>query len=691
MARQLTGTVEFSGESMHAVVESGRVAGVALRAPEIRIAETRDAEIELDLASVDAGAGELARLVRALPLANVDKTLQTLDWSGPANAEARVWLPVKHREDWRLAGSIDFGGADIALREHGISMANISGQLPFSRRRLGPGVLSGRMQDEAVEIALDSWFQPEFSLGLRGRLPLQGLLPVGWKTNLSDILTRVDGNTEFEIEFAGRRPVTDEGAQMKVTSSLEGVVLDLPFPLRKSAAEVWPFELVLPLGEELRPAHFSVEERFAGRWLMTSDYWQLGLGLGGAQVDLPVAENFIVEGAVPALEIDRWLGLLTSAAEHGLRPEASPFNPSGLSGWMDVTVGDLRVQRRSLGEIRLALNREDDYWRLNGSGERVHGSVRFPASGEADRALIADMQQLHWPGARADAPDRSDRPSDLDPRRLPALDILIRQFKWGDLDLGEFRLNSHHDTQGLQIEQLSSRREGLETIGSGEWRWMDGAPRSEMRLRLATDNLGEALTSAGFDIALQRGQAVVEVNGTWSGSPVDFGLKHLEGDLELVVTDGAIPEAGPGAGRVLGLISLNSIPRRLRLDFSDVFGEGLAFDRAAGRFELSGGVASTDDLRIDAPAAEIRVRGHTNFQNRTFDQTLIVRPGVGSALPVIGALAGGPVGAAAGAALQQIFSKPLGGISEVRYAVTGGWQDPTIEPVAVEPAGDGNG
>ena len=688
VARQLDGTVEFSGESMHAVVESGRVAGVALHAPEIRIAETRDAEIELDLASVDSGAGELARLVRALPLGDTEKALQVLEWSGPANAEANVWLPVKHREDWRLAGRVDFGGADMAVRDHGISVANISGQIPFTRERLGPGMLSGRMQDEAVEIALDSWFQPEFSLGLRGRLPLKGLLPVGWKSNLSDILTRIAGDAEFEIEFAGRRPATDEGAQMKVTSSLEGVILDLPLPLRKSAAEVWPFEFVLPLDDELRPARFRVDERFAGRWLMTSDYWQLGLGLGGVQVDLPVAENFIVEGVLSALEIDQWLGLLTSVSEHGLKPGGSE---SDLSGWMDVVVGNLRVQRRSLGEMRLALNREDNYWRLNGSGERVHGSVRFPASGKVDRALIADIQNLHWPAAALDAPETLNQPSELDPRRLPSLDILIRQFEWGDLDLGEFRLNSHHDAQGLQIEQVSSQGDDLEMTGSGEWRWVDGEPRSEMRLRLAADNLGRTLKEAGFDVALQRGQAVIEMNGNWPGSPIDFSLQRLEGNLELVVTDGVIPAAGPGVGRVLGLISLNSIPRRLRLDFSDVFGEGLAFDRAAGRFELSGGVASTDDLRIDAPAAEIRMRGHTNLEDRTYDQTMIVRPGVGSALPVIGALAGGPVGAAAGAALQQIFSKPLSGISEARYAVTGTWEAPVLQPVSVEPAENDDG
>jgi len=687
-AERVAGTIEFSGESIHAVMTSGRVAGVELRAPEIRIEEARDAEIEMHLASVDAGADDLSRLVRALPLGNFETALDALEWSGEAAARASVWLPVKHREDWRLAGVIDFAGAQMNVREPGISLGDISGSLPFTRDRVGPAALTGRMQGQVVEIDMDGWFQPRFTLGLQGRLPLNALLPASWRANLTGIRERITGMTDVGIEFAGNASGSEAGVQMRVESNLEGVALQLPRPLQKQASAAWPLELVLPLGNAADPVRFRIDDRVSGRWLMAPDYWQLGLGLGGAEVELPVAENFIVEGSVPALELDGWLKLLVDTPGEGPAPNAVA---SDLSGWLDVTVDELQVAGRSLGQMRLALSREDNYWRLNGAGERAHGSIRFPASGQADRSLIADMQHIHWPGPKGERPATPGPPSGMDPRRLPALDILIRELRWNELDLGEFRLNSHHDSQGLQIEQVSSQRDGFELNGSGDWRWSDAGPLSEMRLRLVSDNLGRALEQAGFDVALQRGQAVVEMNGSWPGSPIDLGLQRLEGNLELVVTDGVIPEAGPGAGRVLGLMSLNSIPRRLRLDFSDVFGEGLAFDRAAGRFELSGGVATTDDLRIDAPAAEVRMRGRTNLEQRTYDQTLIVRPGVGSALPVIGALAGGPVGAAAGAALQQIFSRPLGGISEVRYSVTGTWQNPKIEPVAVESAENGDG
>lgn len=684
VAENISGHIEFSGESISAVGDSGTVAGVQLQAPRVHIREARNAEIELHLEAVDAGAEGLERLTKAFPLDAVERALERLSWQGGASAEASVWFPVKHRDDWRLAGKIDFADAGVELREQGIALDRIFGELPFTRERLGPARLDAAMLDEPVVAALDSWFRPEFRLSLEGVFPVLGLVPASWKSGLSAMLEQLDGRAQFDIAFEGGSTGGDNLA-LRVSSSLEGISSSLPAPLGKPAEAAWPFELNLPLGDAQQSVRFGVEGRFAGNWLMMSDYWQLGLGLGGAAVDLPVAENFIVEGNLPALDVDQWLVLLAEATSNGMQLGAGG-NGAGLSGWLDVGVDDLRVQQASLGNVELALSREENYWRLNGQGERVAGSIRFPASGTADRAIVADMNRIAWPASLREEPIPRGDPSRLDPTRLPALDIVVRDLKWGALDLGEFRLSSHREDRGLQIEQVSSRRDGLELTGSGEWLQDVGGPFSRMRIRLATADLGQTLGQAGFDLALQRGQAVVELDGRWPGSPLDLSLSRIDGGLDLVITDGVIPEASPGAGRLLGLVSLNSIPRRLRLDFSDVFGEGLSFDRVAGHFDLAGGIATTEDMRIDAPAAEVRMRGRTDLENRTYDQTLIVRPGVGSALPVIGALAGGPVGAAAGAALQQIFSKPLSGISEVRYSVTGDWQQPVIEPVAVEPA-----
>jgi len=151
------------------------------------------------------------------------------------------------------------------------------------------------------------------------------------------------------------------------------------------------------------------------------------------------------------------------------------------------------------------------------------------------------------------------------------------------------------------------------------------------------------------------------------------------------VKSGALLEIEPGAGRVLGLLSLAQLPRRMMLDFRDFYSKGLAFDRVDGHVRLSQGTARTDDLSIAGPAAQIEIRGSADLQAQTFDQTVEVLPRAGNLLTVAGALAGGPVGAAIGAAANAVLKKPLGQLTAKTYRVTGPWKNPKVEVRKREP------
>ena len=144
-----------------------------------------------------------------------------------------------------------------------------------------------------------------------------------------------------------------------------------------------------------------------------------------------------------------------------------------------------------------------------------------------------------------------------------------------------------------------------------------------------------------------------------------------------------------GSGRMLGLMSIAEVPRRLSLDFSDFFSKGFAFNTARGDFVFSGGKARTDNLRVDGPAAEIRVSGTTGMRDQTYDQRVEVLPKAGSVLPAIGMLAGGPAGAAVGLVAQAVLQKPLKQTTRVVYRVTGPWQKPDIEVIERGPAKSG--
>jgi uncharacterized protein YhdP len=195
------------------------------------------------------------------------------------------------------------------------------------------------------------------------------------------------------------------------------------------------------------------------------------------------------------------------------------------------------------------------------------------------------------------------------------------------------------------------------------------------------------LGTLGYGDMVEGGKTHMVLSGSWPGSPGEFALATLSGSLKADIGEGRMLDVEPGgSGRILGLLSLAEIPRRLTLDFSDFFKKGFAFNTVKGDFAFADGVARTDNLRIDGPAAEIHVTGSTQMRDKLYDQRVEVLPKAGGVLPAIGFLVGGPAGAAVGAVAQGVFNKPLKQSTRVVYHVSGPWDKPVVKVVEKGPA-----
>ena len=146
---------------------------------------------------------------------------------------------------------------------------------------------------------------------------------------------------------------------------------------------------------------------------------------------------------------------------------------------------------------------------------------------------------------------------------------------------------------------------------------------------------------------------------------------------------GSMINLEPGAGRMWGLLSFSALPRRLALDFRDVFNRGLVFDEVAGDFVLVDGNAYTDNLLLTGPVADIGVVGRTGLRNEDYQQQAVVTAEPGKVLPTMGFLAGPGIGAAL-LLFTQIFKEPLKGIGRASYCVSGDWDAPVVERLTPE-------
>jgi uncharacterized protein YhdP len=249
----------------------------------------------------------------------------------------------------------------------------------------------------------------------------------------------------------------------------------------------------------------------------------------------------------------------------------------------------------------------------------------------------------------------------------------------GDAKLGEARLETWPTPAGMHIEQLRALSSQVQINASGDWNGTASNSATHMRISFAAEDLGAMLGAFGFDGLVHGGKTLDQLNATWPGSPSDISLATMNGRLSIDVRDGRIPEVtSPGVGRLLGLVSLADLPRRLTLDFGDVFGKGLGFDSITGDFQLANGNATTKNLVISGPSANISVTGRTGLRAKDYDQEMRVVPHVGNSLPLVGAVVGGPIGAAAGLAVQGLLGKGLNKAASARYHISGSWDAPVI-------------
>jgi uncharacterized protein YhdP len=245
------------------------------------------------------------------------------------------------------------------------------------------------------------------------------------------------------------------------------------------------------------------------------------------------------------------------------------------------------------------------------------------------------------------------------------------------------RLETYATVDGLQVGLLETSSPLHEIRATGNWNVSGGQEYSDFDITLTAENLGESLEACGIDGVLKNGQTFAQIDAWWEGSPADFELARLNGQLKVSMGAGNMLDVEPGAGRMVGLFSVESLPRRLSLDFSDVLESGFGFDSIEGTFRLQVGNAYTNDIVVQAPSGTVLVSGRTGLADRDYDQEITVKPKISGALPVVAGLALGPPGAAVALVFQSLLRNELSDMAVYRYSVKGSWDDPQIEALPV--------
>jgi uncharacterized protein YhdP len=191
-------------------------------------------------------------------------------------------------------------------------------------------------------------------------------------------------------------------------------------------------------------------------------------------------------------------------------------------------------------------------------------------------------------------------------------------------------------------------------------------------------SLNGLFAAFGYGDYVKRGAGRVDLNLIWPGLPSEFALANLAGTMKIAAHDGQFAKIEPGAGKLLGLLSLQTLPRRVTLDFRDVFSEGFAFAKVQGDVKIARGVLLTDNFEISGPAAFVSLAGEVSLPNETQSITMRVVPEVSESMALAATVLGTPVLGLSTLLVSKLLQNPIGKAVAYEYFVTGSWDNPVI-------------
>ena len=564
------------------------------------------------------------------------------DWHGEGLTAMFAGAPV----GLVFNGGLDDPNYDSEFRMTGVSTA---GELRDHLKRYAPPVYRWLENHQSLDV---------FS----GELPWKAVLTIPAPQSDGDPLPR----------------------KLLLESSLRGLAIDMPWPFGKAEVDAKPFRAklelldgharstVIDMGDELDA---RIHARRDDNGIVQVD--EVEVLLGTIAPDFEGRRDFSVGGYIPHLAFSEWARLLGRAKDREIRGVARlPLN-------FDVQVSKFGFLGTNFSDLRLHGRRDMQQWEFDVVGEQLNGNIIVPRN-FADGTLHMNLTQLAFDAARN---AKGEPATTVDPQRIPAFNLKTERFSYGDIELGRAEIETRRAPDGLSWSNITFANAQFQINATGEWLQRDEVQSSRFDIELDSRNLAELLERFGYSVAnIDGGETSIRINAGWPGNPAGFALAHLDGTFDLNVTDGQFLDIEPGGGRLFGLLSVQSLPRRLLLDFDDLFRKGFKFDRIEGVFAIENGNAYTNGLLISGPAARIDISGRTGLAEQDYDQHVIVTPALSSSIPVAGALFG-PIGVGAGAVYflgQKMFKsipRQIDKFLSREYAITGPWDNPSVEKI----------
>lgn len=647
---KINGDILFRGPGMWITAEQGVMYDAAIGITKVVIPDF--SKPRLDIAGqVQASASDVLRLLRESPLSEyLGEALQPFGAQGETALQLHLAIPLDAEQPpLKVEGEAELQGWEVDLAGQ-LQLQALKGRLNFADTAFSASDLQALVFGEPTHIEVRTAEQG----GRRTIFTARG--SASSETIKSELhypfIDHMYGHTDWQARVDVPHQSHGE-VGLRIQSRLKGMALALPSPLEKAAADEESFDLFYALsGARKNRLDISLGQRFSAALQLSEDMH----GLKGG--DLYFGPHIEVLELGPRLYI------------HGNVEEAR------VSDWLDVLlpVFNQLSQKGPRSEEVAAQEAEP-----------------LPVLEHEKTAMIpveVRMNRLHLleEDSTTEQEQEGENPSDKDLKDLdilPRVSIVVEDLRYGEMLLGKLQMEGEVLPDQIYVDPIKLQGPNMQLEGRASW-WQQDREVSTVELRIKTDNIGKMMKDLNFASVIREGKTRINTEVYWMDQPQNFAKEKLNGELRVQIDEGRIDEVPAGAGKLLGLLSIQALPRRLFLDFSDLFNSGMEFESIQGHIVISDGVAETRKLVMDSLAAEVNVSGTTDFANETIDQTVTVIPNVEDSITITSGLVYGPQVALAVLAMQKLLGDGIDEVSKIEYHVGGSWQDPKIKKVKDE-------
>lgn len=663
----------FEGNSMELNADKGKIYGINILKgkaviPMLNTYGANSQELRIDGVS-EGPVAEGIKFINNSPVKDVTLGFtDDLKTAGTGKLNLKLNLPLNHIVDSTFEGDYLINNGTIYANERldFPEISNINGLLNFDSTGIHSKNIKGEVLGGPLQFELLTDSDKTINIRANGSISDKGI-----QQYAQNLFTQsLEGAANWSADIAIKKPIVN----LSLRSDLKGLSINLPAPIGKSSDQI---ATLMIIKKQSLAAQDNVEITYkdiiSALILRNEKNGELAFDRGDIAFNippkLPSTPSLSIHGRFDYLNADEWIAL---------NKGATAKNTTSLKvDTTDIVIDKLDIFNRSLNGLNITSTPDSGPLKITLKSQEIDGFIEWlkPEKTNTNGKVIAHLKKLHIPSSN----DESNKTEDKDIRKLdnkyPALDIQADDFKLGIKEFGLLELKAFQIDDDWVIEQL--KMTNADYVFQSEGRWQNWArnPNTNLEFSLAANNVGKTFERLGQPNVIKGGVALISGRLQWPGSPHQFKKTGLTGQFTLGASKGEILKVQPGVGRLFGLLTLQSLPRRLTLDFRDLFSEGFAFDVISATAKVDNGVMQSNDFFMTGPAAETKIKGQIDLNEETQNLKVKVVPHISDTLS-LAALAGGPIAGAAAFIAQKLLKDPLNKIAQTEYTITGTWANP---------------